>query len=91
MLDKPHRGEDYLRLAWKMQPLERDDLLGDTSLFATPDPSVGPHLKQAFESFEEMGRQCSRGDGQRAKNALAQAERQLADAARRMQTYSLRP
>lgn len=70
---------------------EASRLLGDNSLFATPDPSVGPYLKQAFESFEEMGRQCSRGDGQRAKNALAQAERQLADAARRMQTYSLRP
>jgi hypothetical protein len=91
MADVSAGDVDGRRMACGSVSEEASRLLGDITLFATPDPGVGPYLKQAFESFEEMGRQCSRGDGQRAKNALAQAERHLAGAARLMQTYSVRP
>lgn len=91
LLPALREGQELPPLACRGLGTRIDKLLADDQLFACPDERAGRALHTAFAHFAEMTQACDRGDQRRAQAALAEAERQLAEAARRLQPYGLKP
>lgn len=66
-------------------------LLADPGALTSPDPAPGRALRAAFEGFGRMAMACGAGDLLRARQELAAAERDLAQAAELLRPYGLKP